>query len=84
MAVLIIDQKEYPLKDGSPIAEICEQAGVPFSCHSGVCGTCQIEIVDGQENLNPVNQSEDDMGMDRNNRLCCQSVIRHGRVTITY
>ena len=84
MAKLIIDNAEHELPDGFPIAEISEKAGVPFSCNSGVCGTCQIEIVEGTENLNELNQEERDLGMDRNNRLSCQCVINGGIVKITY
>ncbi len=84
MAKIIIDNIEYEVQDCSQIAEICEKAGVPFSCNSGVCGTCQIEIVEGTENLNELNQEERDLGMDRNNRLSCQCVISGGIVKITY
>ncbi len=61
MAKIIIDNIEYEVQDCSQIAEICEKAGVPFSCNSGVCGTCQIEIVEGTENLNELNQEERDL-----------------------
>ena len=84
MAKIIIDNIEYEVQNCSQIAEICEKAGVPFSCNSGVCGTCQIEIVEGTENLNELNQEERDLGMDRNNRLSCQCVINGGIVKITY
>ncbi len=46
MATLIFDHsgEETELPDDSPIAEICEEAGVPFACTEGVCGTCVIEV----------------------------------------
>lgn len=84
MAKLIIDNTEYEVTDGAAIDAICESAGVPFSCNSGVCGTCQIEILEGSENLNPLNQEEEDLGMDRRNRLSCQCRIQCGTVEITY
>ena len=84
MAKLIIDDEEHDVQDGSRIDEICENAGIPFSCNSGVCGTCQIEIIEGEENLGDLNEEENDLGMDRNNRLSCQCNIKGGVVKITY
>lgn len=84
MAKLIIDNIEHDIPDGAQMAEICEKQGIPFSCNSGVCGTCQIEILEGAENLNELNQEEEDLGMDRNNRLSCQCKIVQGVVKITY
>ena len=84
MAKLIIDNAEYEIPDGKPIAEICEKSGVPFSCNSGVCGTCQIEILEGAENLSKLNQEENDLGMDGRNRLACQCAINCGVVKVKY
>ncbi len=84
MAKIIIDNIEYEAQDGAQIAEICEEAGIPFSCNTGVCGSCQIKILEGAENLNEPGQEEQDLGMDRNNRLSCQCVINKGTVKATY
>lgn len=84
MAKLIIDNDEHEIPDGNQIAETCENAGIPFSCNSGVCGTCQIEILEGAENLNELNKEETDLAMDRNHRLGCQCKILRGVVKVTY
>ena len=84
MAKLIIENVEYEVPDGTPIAEFCEKAGVPFSCNSGVCGTCQIEVLEGDQNLGDLNQEEQDLGMDRNNRLGCQCKIMRGTVKVKF
>lgn len=84
MAKLIIDDKEHILPDGTKIDAICEQSGIPFSCNSGVCATCQIEVLEGAENLSELNDEENDLGMDRNHRLSCQCAIKGGIVKITY
>ena len=84
MAKLIIDGVEFELANGSKIDETCEQEGIPFSCNSGVCGTCQVEILEGAENLGELNEEEIELGMDRNNRLSCQCSIKNGVVKITY
>ena len=84
MAKLIIDGAEYDVVDGEQIDEICENEGIPFSCNSGVCGTCQVEVLEGADNLNELNDEENELGMDRNNRLSCQCRIVQGTVKITY
>ncbi|MCB9771937.1 MAG: (2Fe-2S)-binding protein [Candidatus Omnitrophica bacterium] len=84
MAKLFIDNIEYEVADGTPIAEICEKTGIPFSCNSGVCATCQIDILEGAENLGDLNQEEKDLGMDQKHRLSCQCIIKSGIVKVTY
>ena len=84
MAKLYIDNSEYDIPDGNQIAEACEKAGIPFSCNSGVCGTCQIEIVEGADNLNDLNREENELAMDRNHRLGCQCKLLHGTVKVTF
>ena len=84
MAKLHIDQNEYEIPDGESIAPVCENAGIPFSCNSGVCGTCQIEIIEGAECLNELNREESELAMDRNHRLSCQCKILSGVVKVTF
>ncbi len=84
MAELYIDNIKYEIPDGKQIAEACETAGIPFSCNSGVCATCQIEILEGAENLNELNREELELGQDRNHRLGCQCKIISGIVKVTY
>lgn len=84
MAKLIIDGDEHEIPDGERIDAVCEGAGIPFSCNSGVCGTCQVEVVEGADNLGELNEEEEELGMDRNNRLSCQCAILGGTVKITY
>ena len=84
MAKLIIDNEEHEVADGQRIDAICEEAGIPFSCNSGVCGTCQVEVIEGAENLGELNDEEKELGMDKNNRLSCQCSIKSGVVKITY
>lgn len=84
MAKLFIDNIEYEIPDGQSIAEACENAGIPFSCNSGVCATCQITIQEGAENLDELNKEEADLAMDRSHRLGCQCKILGGIVKVTY
>ncbi len=78
--------EEIDLPDGSGIQEVCEDAGVPFACTEGVCGTCVIEIKEGGENLSkPTQEEEDFLGEDTSEeRLACQCKIMQGEVTISF
>ncbi|NGX39091.1 MAG: hypothetical protein KR126chlam1_00411 [Chlamydiae bacterium] len=77
--------EEQELEDGSPIAEQCEEAGVPFACTEGICGTCVIEIAEGMENLSEFTQEEEDfLGELDNERLGCQCKIKSGSVKIIF
>jgi ferredoxin len=88
MATLIFDnnEEEIELPDDSPIAEVCEEAGVPFGCTEGVCGTCVIEILEGKENLStPTEEEEQFLPVDVcDERLACQCRIKKGRVRIRF
>lgn len=87
MAKLIFDdtEEEHTLEEGSPIQEVCEEAGVPFACTEGVCGTCVIEVVEGMENLSEFSQEEEDfLGEMDNERLACQCKIKGGSVKIKF
>lgn len=77
--------EEVDLPDGSSIMEACEQAGVPFACTEGVCGTCVIEVTEGMENLSEFNQAESDFLGDLDcERLACQCKINGGCVKVKF
>lgn len=77
--------EEKELEDGSPIAEACEEAGVPFACTEGICGTCVIEVIEGMENLSDFTQEEKDfLGEQNHERLACQCKIKCGTVKINF
>ena len=78
---------EVEVEDNGSIAEVCEEAGVPFACTEGVCGTCIVEVVSGHENLSEPSEAEIDFlgetGCERE-RMCCQCKIKQGTVSITF
>jgi ferredoxin len=77
------EEKELP--DGSSLVDACEEAGVPFACTEGVCGTCVIEVKEGMENLSPFTQEERDfLGDPKNERLACQCRIKGGSVKVNF
>ena len=78
--------EEFDLADGTEIKDLCEEAGVPFACTEGVCGTCVVEVLGGEANLSkPTQEEEDFLGEDvLDERLACQCKIQHGDVTLTF
>ncbi len=77
--------EEVEIEDGSPLAEVCEQHGIPFGCTEGVCGTC-IVFVEGMENLSPPTEAElDFLGQSgvKTERMMCQCRILKDTVQIT-
>ncbi|WP_100934689.1 2Fe-2S iron-sulfur cluster-binding protein [Candidatus Chlamydia corallus] len=91
MARLIItsddEQQEFELEDNSDIIDSCESAGIPFACTEGVCGTCVIEVLEGQDNLSSFTEAENDFlgePEDSNERLACQCRIKGGCVKVTF
>lgn len=88
MPKLIFDHndEEFELKEDAPIAEVCEEAGVPFACTEGVCGTCVIEVKEGMDNLStPTQEEEDFLGEGTcEERLACQCKIRKSNVRIAF
>ena len=84
MAIIKTDGKKAEVPDGEPIRDYCEQLGIPFGCRSGLCGTCMIDIVEGEENLAELTEEEVAMDQDRKHRLACQAKIKQGTVTIKF
>ena len=84
MAILIINDEEIEISDGNKIVETIEEAGVPIGCSNGVCGTCEVEVLDGMKNLNEMTEEEEDLGMEGNKRLGCQCQIVQGSVKLEY
>lgn len=88
MAKLIFEHngEEIELEEGAAIAEACEEAGVPFACTEGVCGTCVIEIKEGKEYLSRPTQEELDFLGDGtcDERLACQCRIKQGNVKVKF
>ncbi len=84
MATLKINDDEVELEGGTNIVDTIEELGVPIGCSNGVCGTCEVEVLEGMENLNEITEEEEDLGMEGNKRLGCQCVILKDAVTLEY
>ena len=84
MAKLVLNGEEIEAPENTKIVDQIEEAGVPIGCSNGVCGTCEVEVLEGMENLNEMTEEEEDLGLEGNKRLGCQCMITGGTVTMEY
>lgn len=84
MAILIRDDKRVEIKDGDSIVNACKELDISFGCKSGLCGTCNIIVLEGTDNLSNRTMQEEDMNLPDKNRLACQCRIKSGIVKIRY
>jgi ferredoxin len=84
MAKLVLNDEEIEVEENVKIVDAIEEAGVPIGCSNGVCGTCEIEVISGMENLNEITEEEEDLGMEGNKRLGCMCQLTGGTVVIEY
>ena len=82
MASLQFEEQKIDVQDNSNIISASEELGVYFGCQDGNCGVCEIEIVEGFENLNALTSAEMEFNMLKNHRLACQCKISKGNVKI--
>ena len=84
MATLKVGDQTANVPDGAAIKDAAESLGIPFSCKEGVCGSCISNVLSGKENLGPLSEAEKEYGIEEggNQRLCCQTKIKSGEVTI--
>ena len=79
---------EAEVSEGKELSDVIKGKGWPvaFGCEDGMCGTCIVKVLEGKENLSPMDEKEKDtlgvMGMDDGeHRLACQCKV-NGDVTI--
>ena len=77
-----MDDKEIEVKDGNDIKEACEELGVIIACADGTCGVCKVDVEEGMENLNEINEAEKEMGCENNERLGCQCKLLKGEIKV--
>ena len=75
--------------EGGSLADLCDDtnAPIPFSCRSANCGTCRVEILEGEDELLPPNDEELDvldifLQAPPKFRLACQAQMRPGRAIL--
>jgi ferredoxin len=76
--------KSEEINEGERIKNTAEKLGVPFGCDEGICGTCIIDITEGEDNLSELTEPEKDLMRDKKHRLACQCRIKKGEVKIEF
>ncbi len=84
MAKLSIDDQEIEIPDNKSLFPEAEVLGIYFGCQDGDCGVCEVEIVEGYENLSAMTDKEREFNLLKNHRLLCQCRIKHGNVKIKF
>ena len=80
----IAGDKKAEAPDGGALLDICDLvlAPIAFSCRSASCGTCHVQILEGQDLLEAPGEEEEDL-LDlldgpENSRLACQAKVKAG------
>lgn len=69
---------------GGRLVDICDDASapVPFSCRGASCGTCLVEVIEGEALLDSPGDEEGDLlallGEGPGRRLACAASVRPG------
>jgi len=78
--------KEAEIKEMNKedLIEKAENLDIPFGCTDGRCASCRVEVLEGKENLTPLNYKEKDLGFTENEpyRLLCQCKLTGGLIKI--
>src|SRR5690606_1640339 len=81
-------RKEVYVPEGGSLMDVADDRWlpIPFSCRSASCATCQVEILDGAECLEPPEEDEADLldgvGGPQGSRLACQLQLKPGSGTV--
>lgn len=76
--------KEVEVPEGAELVDIADDhwLPLPFSCRSASCATCHIEVLEGEQMLQPPEQDERTLleliDAPSNSRLACQVRISGG------
>ena len=84
MAKIIFEDQERDVQDGENIRDAVEDLGVPFGCFEGICGSCVIDIIEGEKNLSPITQEERDFDLHEKKRFACQCRLKQGALKIKF
>ena len=71
-------EESIDVSSDEDLVDAGEKLGVAFGCIDGRCGSCRVEVVEGDENLSELTKNELDMGMNDQEpfRLLCQCKIK--------
>jgi ferredoxin len=75
------DDLTIDVKDGYALIDMCEDydTSILFGCRDGACGACMVRVLDGKDNLSPMQDDEKDfletMAAEEDERLACQCKV---------
>lgn len=81
------DKKTLDVPLDYALIDMCEDhdTSILFGCRDGACGACMVRVLQGAENLSPMQDDERDfletMAAEPNERLACQCKVK-GDVTL--
>jgi 2Fe-2S ferredoxin len=88
LANVLGPEKRVELSESADLVDICDDvlAPIAFSCRSATCATCHIEVLEGEELLEPASADERELlGLvdgPPNSRLACQVRVKPGAGTV--
>ena len=82
MAVIKVNGQAVNVTDGDRVIDACEELGINFGCQAGNCGACLTEVACGMENLSECSEPEKQFGVEGNERLMCQCIVKGGEVVL--
>lgn len=78
------DRKTVEADADQTLLQVAQENGIPVEAAcggNGFCQTCRCRVRAGAENLSPLNDREEMMGMTGSERLGCQAAVK-GDVTV--
>ena len=75
---------EMDAPGGGRLLDLCDEmrAAVPFSCRSATCGTCRVDVLEGETHLEPPSDREAEILRifedPPSRRLACVARVRPG------
>lgn len=78
-------EMKAPIKKGETLLQIGLEAGLMIenACGgNGFCTTCICTVQSGAEHLAPINDKEENMGIDAPERLTCQAIAEHDEAIV--
>ena len=84
---LVNENMVFDVPNGESLRNAIKGTKALFGCNNSQCGVCCIEVIEGHENLSPIEPLEreqlDHLGVDKNCRLACQIIV-NGDCKIRY
>jgi len=95
MPTIIIHAPNQPsrsiqISGSQRLLDACDEANapIPFSCRGATCGTCLVQVLEGEEWLEPIDGHERRMLLEcdgaRDKRLACAVLVKAGKGVVVF